>query len=81
MEQGSCTGLPACRLPACRCTLHSAAADSQLSNLCTALPPLCLQAVLYCPSEPSDCALKLHSTLQRFAWTEAEVGWHASVPH
>ncbi|PRW59946.1 alpha beta-hydrolase [Chlorella sorokiniana] len=30
------------------------------------------EAFLYCPSEPKDCALKLHSLLQRFAWTEAE---------
>lgn len=33
-----------------------------------------LQAVLYCPSEPKDCALKLHSLLQKFSWTESEVG-------
>lgn len=30
------------------------------------------EAVLYCPSEPKDCALKLHSLLQKFSWTESE---------
>lgn len=41
------------------------------------------QAFLYCPSEPKDCALKLHALLQQFAWTESEVsrtpGWLLSV--
>lgn len=34
---------------------------------------LVVEAVLYSPAEPQGSALKLHSSLQQFAWTEAEV--------
>lgn len=73
--------LPAgCPPAAALCNLLQLTSQTS-TTWCTARPPLCLQAFLYCPSEPSDCALKLHSTLQRFAWTEAEASWHACVPH
>ena len=55
---------------------REAAAGALAYCAATSLPPAalaCLQAFLYCPSEPKDCALKLHSRLQQFAWTEAEV--------
>lgn len=34
---------------------------------------LVVEAYLYSPSDPHDCALKLHTTLQQFAWLEAAV--------
>ena len=33
---------------------------------------LAAEAFLYSPSPPQRCALKLHASLQRFAWTEAD---------
>lgn len=54
-----------------------------LADFLPSMAGLAPQAFLYCPSEPKDCALKLHALLQQFAWTESEVsrtpGWLLSV--
>ncbi len=75
----------------CKSACHSYFLRVLLALLTPSLPYIvfthclypALQAFLYCPSEPKDCALKLHALLQQFAWTESEVrrtlGWVLSV--